>query len=240
MGELTVPVHLQRSVRKDPELARASARALLADLTRCAGRDSLAGLSILDVGCGVKFSEALVNDRVPVGSYTGVDVEPTVIEFLAASVHDERFSYHRVDFANARYNPGGEPMSASSELPVERDQYDVICGFSLFTHLDPQDFESMLAILRRYARASTRLVFTVFLDELSESGHGFIDGWSKRSGVDARRNVPYCDAAPEDVLRVALYSRELVLELLERTRWRALSVDDPTPFAQHLVTAVPV
>jgi SAM-dependent methyltransferase len=239
MGTLTVPVHLQRSVRKDPELARTSARALLAELTRCAGRDSLAGVSVLDVGCGVKFSEALINDEIAVGSYTGVDVEPAVIDFLAGNVDDERFSYHRVDFANARYNPGGEPMSADSVLPVERDRYDVICGFSLFTHLDPQDFESMLAVLRRYAGPSTRLVFTVFLDELSESGHGFVDEYARHFGVDVRSDVPYRDFAPDDVLRVALYRRDLVMELLERTGWRPLSVDDPTPFAQHLVTAVP-
>ena len=238
MERLTVPAHLQRSVRKDPRLAHESARFLIAELTRCSGRDSLDGVSVLDVGCGVKFSEALINDRIPIGSYTGVDVEPSVIDFLTSNVQDPRFSYHRVHFANARYNPDGEPMTRDSTLPVE-GPFDVACGFSLFTHLDPQDSESMLAILRRYASESTRLVFTVFLDELSASGHGFVDEYARRFGQDIRSDEPYRDFAADDVLRVALYRRPLVMELLERTGWRVLAVDDPTPFSQHLVTAVP-
>ncbi len=38
------------------------------------GIDSLAGLDVLDLGCGVRFSQSTINRNVPIGSYTGLEV----------------------------------------------------------------------------------------------------------------------------------------------------------------------
>ena len=46
------------------------------------------------------------------------------------------------------YNPRAQPMSAYERLPVT-GHYDVIMGFSLFTHLAPEDSASMLRLMRR-------------------------------------------------------------------------------------------
>lgn len=130
-------------------------------------------------------------------------------------------------------------MLASSELPVEETSYDLICGFSLFTHLDPDDFESMLAITRRYAHDSTRLVFTAFLDVRTEGGFGLIDQYSSTLGHDVSTGEPYRDFARDDVLRVALYSDAHARELIGRSDWDLLSIQDPTEHAQHLFTLAP-
>lgn len=233
---LEVPKQLQRSRTKDEQRAHESARALLDVLAGEVGRADLAGIDVLDVGCGVKFSQALLNDELPIGSYTGVDVYPPVIEHLSANVSDPRFSYHHVDFFNARYNPTGQPMVATSELPVGDRTFDLITGFSLYTHLDPTDFASMLAIMARYADADTRCVFTVFLDQPSAGGHGLIDEYSKAMGADASTGEPFRDFFPDDVLRVALYSEAYARELIDASPWTIVSIQDPTPHAQHLFT----
>jgi SAM-dependent methyltransferase len=239
MPELAVPRALQRSLRKDEEAAQRSALALLGVLAGELGRSDLEDVSVLDVGCGVKFTQALISHELPIGSYTGVDVNREVIEFLDSAVSDPRFRFHHVDFHNARYNPSGSPMTPDSRLPVDTS-YDLICGFSLFTHLDPADFEAMLAIMRRYAHSETRLVFTAFLEVSTAGGHGLIDQYTKALGHDPSAGEPYRDFAPDDVLRVALYSEDLARSIIERSPWSIVSVQDPTEHAQHLFTLEPV
>ncbi len=239
MVQLEVPRHLHRSLTKQDDKARRSGRALLADLAARLGRPDLDGVSVLDVGCGVKFTEALVNDDLPIGSYTGIDVYSPVIEFLTSAVDDPRFSFHHVDFHNARYNPDGVKMTAESRFPVGDSVFDLICGFSLFTHLDPDDFVVMLAIMRRHAAPDGRLVFTAFIDERTGGGHGLVDQYHRALGDDIGPHVPYRDFAPDDVLRVALYSEEYARELVDRSDWRLISIDEPTPYAQHTFTLAP-
>ena len=240
MAELAVPRALQRSLRKDEEAAQRSALALLGVLAGELGRRDLEGVSVLDVGCGVKFTQAIITHELPIGSYTGVDVNAEVIDFLDSAVSDPRFRFHHVDFHNARYNPTGTAMTPDSRLPVEASSFDLICGFSLFTHLDPADFETMLAIMRRYAHADTRLVFTAFLEVHTAGGHGLIDQYTKALGHDPSSGDPYRDFAPDDVLRVALYSEELARSIIDRSQWSLISIQDPTEHAQHLFTLEPV
>lgn len=233
---LQVPKALQRSRTKDEDYAQRSAVDLLGVLARKIERPDLADVSVLDVGCGVKFSQALINHGLAIGSYTGIDVHEPVIEHLSSTVADDRFRYHHVDFFNARYNPAGMPMAPTSRLPVEGETFDLICGFSLFTHLDPDDFSIMLGLMARCAHPGTRLVFTAFLDEHTAGGHGLIDQYSKASGHDVSTGEPFRDFFPDDVLRVALFSEPYARQLIEDSPWTLLSIDDPTPYAQHLLT----
>jgi SAM-dependent methyltransferase len=234
--ELTIPRALQRSLRKDETEAQRSALALLGVLAGELRRADLEDVSILDVGCGVKFAQAIVTHDIPVGTYTGVDVHEPVITFLRGAVTDPRFRFHHVDFHNGRYNPTGRKMTAESILPVEQASYDVICGFSLFTHLAPDDFAAMLGIMRRYAHAATRLVFTAFIDVHTAEGHGVVDRYTKALGRDVSTGDKYRDFAPSDVLRVALYSEAYVREIIDLSGWTVVSIKDPTPHAQHLLT----
>jgi SAM-dependent methyltransferase len=169
---LVVPSHLQRSLRHDEDEAERSARVLLGVLARQLARNDLDCVHVLDIGCGVKLTQALVNDGLPIGSYTGIDVSAPVIGFLRSSVEDPRFTFHHVDFHNARYNPTGLEMTPDAVLPVERADFDLICAFSLVTHLAPDDTKSILAISARYAHDRTRLVFTAFLDVHTEGATG--------------------------------------------------------------------
>jgi SAM-dependent methyltransferase len=237
--DVSIPRELQRSLRKDETEAQRSALVLLEVLAGELGRPDLDGVSILDVGCGVKFTQAIVMHDVPIGTYTGVDVHEPVVTFLRSEVTDPRFRFHHVDFHNARYNPTGRKMTADSLLPVEESCYDLICGFSLFTHLEPDDFAAMLAIMRRYAHDATRLVFTAFIDAHTAGGHGVVDRYTKALGHAVSTGERYRDFAPDDLLRVALYSESYVREIIDRSGWSLVSIKDPTPYAQHFLTLDP-
>jgi hypothetical protein len=42
--------------------------------TRSVGLQDLSDTDVLDVGCGVRFTQAIVNRRIPIKSYTGIEV----------------------------------------------------------------------------------------------------------------------------------------------------------------------
>ncbi len=242
MNLVVVPPELERSHGglRDGARVDASALALLDVLCTILGTTDLSGVRCLDVGCGVKFSRALVNRNLPIGRYFGVDVYAPVVEFLTEAVVDPRFAYAHFDVANERYNPGGVTLRETTEFPIGDERFDVCLGYSLFTHLDPVDFEVTLSHMRRAVDPGGRAVFTVFLDEHSASGHGWIDKYSEAFGesVVGLTEGGYKDVFEEDPLRVTLYDRALVTSLLEATGWTLVNVTDPSPFAQHTVLAV--
>lgn len=239
-----VPATLQRShaqLRKEG-LVDKTARQLITELAAILGASDLDGKHILDMGCGVKLTRVLINDPLPIGRYTGLDVDPTVIDFLKSVVTDERFAFQRIDIYNERYNPSGKPLDAATTLPVARSDYDAITGYSLFTHLNPHDFLHMARTMRAVAGENTRLVVTAFLDLHSDGGHGFIDRFSAKAGWSAQGMAKggYLDVYPEDPLAVTLYDKDYAVALLAETGWQVVDIHDPTPAAQHTVVAIPI
>jgi len=213
-SRLDVPPHLHRSLTKDDRRARLSALASLEELPRRLGRTDLAGVRMLDVGCGVKFTQAILNEGLPIGRYVGIDVYEPLITFLRENVADERFAFHHIDFHNERYNPTGHRMTPSSELPLAGETFDVMTAYSVVTHLNPDDTHALLTMLRRYASPGTVLCFTAFLDTLTADGHGLIDKWSARLGGSiAGRTDGYRDVTPDDPLRQALYTEEYLRQV---------------------------
>jgi ubiquinone/menaquinone biosynthesis C-methylase UbiE len=249
---LTIPPRLRRSAITEEEATVVGAVALLEQLCGLVGVDDLSHCDLLDVGCGVKFTQAILNHDIPIRSYTGVDVYGEMIEFLRANVDDPRFQYHRIDVRNELYNPDAPPMTAESDLGVADRTFDVICLYSVFTHLSPADYVTMLKILRRYIRPEGRLVYTLFVDELTDDGHGLVDFFQRtlsREGSDrpspevaaaVRQVVPFRDVDPSRPLTYALYSREHAYELIDGTGWEPQQLVPPTEHAQHIFVCRPV
>ena len=181
------------------------------------GVDNLSGTSILDIGCGTKFTQAFYGRKIPVKRYHGVDVDPEMINFLSATVKDERFSYKHIEVYNARYYNAGERLSADTNLGVQRETFDLICLFSVFTHLDPADFQAMLALTRRYIAPNGTLIFTAFIDNtLSQD---------------------FEDKDPEQPLLMALYRETAVREFARAARWSVRKIF--LPGAQHWIVCEP-
>jgi SAM-dependent methyltransferase len=128
------------------------------------GFDTYADRKLLDFGCGVRFSQAIINTGFDIDRYVGVDNFREMIEFLRDNVHDRRFAYHFLDAYHPLYNKRGQPLSSSTTLPVDAD-FDIASMFSVITHQDPTDARHIFTILRRHIRRDGHLFFTCFLDD---------------------------------------------------------------------------
>lgn len=253
MSTLNIPSRLKRGAYKDQETTIESAVYLIRYMCDRLGIADLSVWDMLDVGCGTKFTQAFVDRGLPVGSYVGVDVYAEMIDFLKQNVADPRFEYHHIDVRNERYNPDAPPMTEDTDLGVGDRRFHLICLFSVFTHLAPHDYRTMLRLLRRYVRPDGRLIYTLFIDELTNSGHGFVDSIDRalasrrepgrevdRRVKDAARDVkPFVDLDPDRPLLRALYSREYAYELIEGTGWTPLGLLPPNEHAQHHFICAP-
>jgi hypothetical protein len=88
----------------------------------------------------VRFTQTLINRDLAFRSYTGVEVSRPIVEWLKERVEskDERFLFVHWNVHNAMYNPQAARMDTYETLPVD-GAYDVVIGYSLFTHLTPNE-----------------------------------------------------------------------------------------------------
>ena len=145
-----VPEKFRRGGKKESEKESvASGFSLLQLMCNKFGIADFAGKDLLDIGCGNKFTQAILEGGLPINRYVGIDIHPGLIEFLQSNVNDDRFTFYISNTQNAMYNPNGEPLSEKTRLPLEEESFDFICLFSVFTHLAPNDYVAMLKLLRR-------------------------------------------------------------------------------------------
>ncbi len=197
-------INIPQKFRRNSHMVRnagydESAQAIIALMAERIAVPDFSNTRILDVGCGTRFTACMLNNSLPVKSYTGIDVDADIIEFLKnnASTVDSRFRYAHWNVRNALYNPDGIPLSSQQQLPVE-GTFDVIWLFSVFTHLDPDDSADMLRILRGHIAPHGKLVFTC---RINDDVDGFVD------------------RIPETPLLRAVYSRSLMEKLIIGNGW---------------------
>jgi SAM-dependent methyltransferase len=248
---LDVPGHLERRVYSSREEWLESGLYAVDLLCRILGRDDLAGVDLLDVQCGTRIAKTLLDHSLPIGSYTGLDADAEVIEWLQANVTDERFEFQLFDAGNALFNPDGEPLRGFELLPVGARDYDLIYAFSLFTHLPPDDFTTMLRLLRRHLRPDGTLLFSLFLID-AEHPSAFEVALRIRAEATARvedalRRVGaseydprFKDADPDRPLAQARYTRDYAIELFSGTGWEIEAIHPPERYTPHYVVCHPV
>lgn len=218
---LVVPEELHRNAPDVHALGpENTGTVLLHYLAERIGVADLSQSDILDVGCGVRFAQTMINRDIPVRSYAGIDVHRPLIEFLQREIDDPRFTFRHWDTHNARYNPTGVVMTPDSALPID-GTFSVICLFSVFTHLDAADASALFAILRRYVRSDGALFFSAFIDDTVND---------------------FEDRMPDYPLSHPCYTERYLRQLAESNRWRVESVMPPSPehFIQHSVLCRPV
>lgn len=171
------------------------------------GVPDLGGLDVLDFGCGCRFADAIVKNRLPVGSYTGIDLDREMIDFLAANVADPCLSFHHWDARNPGYNPNGFQLTPEARLPGPDRTYDLICMFSVITHQLPADAEALFRIFRRYIRPGGRMFFSARIEDMPDD---------------------YRELEPRPTAH-SVYSWSHMRRLVERSGWRVLSRADGLP-----------
>ena len=182
VDELVVPSELCRN-RMDPDTAVDVAVWLIEHMCDHIGVRDLGDLDVLDFGCGVRFTQALLNRCCADRALRRRRCHPReVIDFLRANVSDPHFEHFHLDAQNDRYNPNGQPLAEMTVPEVEGRRFDLICLFSVFTHLAPADYVAMLRLLRRFVRPEGRLFYTLFINETTAGGHGYIDRMRKALG----------------------------------------------------------
>jgi hypothetical protein len=211
---------------------------------------------VMDMGCGWRMAKTLLDHDIPIGEYVGLDVFAETIEFLQANITDPRFSFHVLDSHNEMYNPQGRPLAEIPGLNVPEGAFDIICLFSVFTHLAPHDYVAMLKLLRPYVRPEGKLIFSLFVNETTASGRGFIASVQRNWANNAERLEEYkekfadqfeehgppafVDFDPAQPLKWAIFSREHALELVEGTGWKVESLNEPEEAIQHFMICTPV
>lgn len=254
---LPVPRRLRRGGKaKDEQASIESGVRLIQLMSRNLNLPDLGGSSVLDMGCGCKLVQAILNYNLPIGRYVGIDVFPRLIKFLQTNVTDPRFSFHVQNTRNEMYNPQGEPLGPATNLPVEEASFDIICLFSVFTHLAPHDYVSMLQMLRRYIKPGGKLIYSLYIHETTKGGLGFMDGYSKSlnkymeqsdqakekfiQGMTTNQTPDFWDFDPKRPLWGAIYSREHALRLVRDSGWEVESLNDPEQDIQHYMICRPV
>lgn len=196
-----------------------TACAIMSLVTERLNLETLAGSRVLDVGCGVRFTQAIINRSIPIASYTGIDTHKFLIDFLQSQVTDSRFTFTWWNVHNDQYNAAGEPMQSFADIPVD-GQYDIIWLFSVFTHLFPEDSHKLLCLLRPHAHRGTALVFTAFVFDNVEE-------------FENRSSLPEI---------YACYSEAYINSMIEAAGWRVESLDPPNAesYVQNLFVCRPI
>jgi SAM-dependent methyltransferase len=220
--ELEVPEVLHRNAADVAAVGYEHTGETLINLaTRSVGLESLRDTDILDVGCGVRFTMSIINRKIPIGSYTGIEVHRPIVDFLQENVaaHDERFRFAHWNVHNQMYNPAGIDLSFQDKLPVD-GSFDLIWLFSVFTHQNPKDSLALLRILRKHIREQGKLFFSAFIDDDLEGFEDRIKGHP---------------------LSLPCYGREYLRLLVEQAGWKieAFHAKDPSNYIQHYLVCAP-
>lgn len=216
LTRLEVPPHLHRNSRRAAAAGyEHSGETLIKLVTRLAGIVDLRDVDVLDVGCGVRHAMTIINRGIQIKSYTGVEVSKPIVDFLKENVeaHDRRFRFFHWNVRNEMYNPKGGSLQSQDALAASA-RFDLIWLFSVFTHLNPGDSETMLRLLRGHVRENGRLFFSAFIDEE-------LDGFEDRV-----KEIPLLNA---------YYGRRFMEALITTCGWKIeyFGKRDPDYFIQH-------
>lgn len=126
---------------------------------------------VLDFGCGVGRLTAPLAELLQDGSVVGIDLVPRMIEFCRKEIQP---LFPNTEFVLSKdVNPHYDQYL--SDTPIEAvdfdhwssmnaDQFDLICAFSVLTHLDLPMATSVFELLSRLLRPGGLLFTTAFLD----------------------------------------------------------------------------
>jgi ubiquinone/menaquinone biosynthesis C-methylase UbiE len=113
------------------------------------------GQALLDMGCGAGRLAAALDRRGAEVKYTGIDIVERLLEYARTKAPNARFINHQ-----------------SLSIPLANESQDMVCAFSLFTHLLHHETYVYLQEIHRVLKPGGTLVFTFI--ELAREDHWFI------------------------------------------------------------------
>jgi SAM-dependent methyltransferase len=127
---------------------------------------------LLDFGCGIgRVLLSVLKHRSEVGSITGFDIMPQVIQFcdthIARAFANTKFEV--IQGSNDHYDhfiAAAVPHAPKSYAQLQSEYGSTFTGayaFSVFTHVEIADFRSLLRLLSNLLVPTGELLFTAFL-----------------------------------------------------------------------------
>lgn len=174
-----VPAYADRFIGYSGDNFVKSGQGLVTTLVEAAGLESRS--NVLDVGSGLgRLAIPLTEFIVPPGSYDGLDIVERGIRWCKERITPGRpfFQFTHANIFNAEYNPGGNVKASEYEFPYRDASFDVVCLFSVFTHMLTADVEHYVAEISRVLRPGGRMAATFLI----------IDGES-RAAMRAGRSI---------------------------------------------------
>jgi len=123
---------------------------------------------VLDFGCGIgRVALALLRRRPNLRSLTGFDIVPRMIEFCSATIaaHFSNANFELAADKNQHYERFKDAVPARSrdELAATYGgRFDTAYAFSVFTHIDVDDFVALLRFVGTLVKPAGSLFFTAF------------------------------------------------------------------------------
>ena len=129
------------------------------------------GSRVLDFGCGIgRVTLKLLKERPDLAGVTGVDIMPPVIAFCREHIAP---AFPAADFQlladrNDHYDRFIDPKAGGALAKAEFARrhaglYGAVYAFSVFTHVDVDDFESLLRFVASILPTHAQLLFTAFI-----------------------------------------------------------------------------
>jgi SAM-dependent methyltransferase len=221
---LPLPPNDLRFMGEDDEgLVRAGAH--LADVLRRHGlpQDGL----LVDVGCGYGRLAIglLVTDYR--GSYLGFDILRRHVGWCRRNlvpISGGRFRFRHIDVRNGRYNPTGTVSSHEVRFPTPRASAEMVCLFSVFTHLYEADIRRYLTEIRRVLKPGSTAVTTWFLFDEDRLVRAVDEGVSLYPMVNLINAVTRFSEA-SDPLRAISYDRRFASSMIREAGLELVSVE---------------
>jgi SAM-dependent methyltransferase len=125
-----------------------------------------ANAKILDMGCGVgRKTIPLTQYLSDEGLYVGFDIVQAQVDWCSRNITPrfKQFLFYKIDVYNYFYNPWGKLRPTDLRLPFPDGCFDVVCLWSVFTHMYPSDGLHYLKECARVLKPGGKIVASYYL-----------------------------------------------------------------------------
>jgi SAM-dependent methyltransferase len=116
---------------------------------------------VLDFGCGAGRLAAGLQASTFDGSYVGLDVDMSRIDWCRENLAANGFDYVHSNARNARFNAKG---SDPNPLPFHDNEFSAIYSYAVFTHFSPAETKHYLHELGRVLEPTGNLFLTAHVE----------------------------------------------------------------------------
>lgn len=125
---------------------------------------------VMDYGCGIGRVSMYMAKYLQNGFYAGVDIKKDAIDKCKTRYFNQsNFEFHHLNMFNDWYNTKGQRVK-KVKLKL-KGKFDIICNFSVFTHLVPKAIPHVLNFFKAHLKEDGEVFITLYL--ITEAAQNF-------------------------------------------------------------------